>query len=367
MKSKSKEKQPKFKLQDDGGPITYNLGGWTQHPVAIGAEGEEWGRTAPSSGMARMFVIMLLIHVAIIAGIIVYDFMGEEELPPQAVTQVAREVSSTFGLPQTAPEIVSAQAQAAANTEQFDNYEMRSGDSIKSIALKFSTSEENITKMNMIDQGLHIGPGTMLRVPKQAVLSAIPVDPTTLKLLAASDEVPSAVVQPAEVPTSLSSAATPPMSLVAPSEVPPATVALIAATDTSAIALAAEEEVIPLPSSSTPRAVSLLLEIAPVASSPALKKESEVAVTAELKPLAESSPPLPKESAGTIQNVGSDAPPKAVAVSARAVRTHTLKSGETLSRIAFKYGVSVAAIQKTNRIKDPNMIRDGMKLAIPLK
>jgi spore germination protein YaaH len=51
---------------------------------------------------------------------------------------------------------------------------MRSGDSLKSIAAKFGTTEEEITRLNLIDKGLQIGPGTMLRVPKQAVPSAIP-------------------------------------------------------------------------------------------------------------------------------------------------------------------------------------------------
>ena len=60
--------------------------------------------------------------------------MGDEETPQQTVTQAARAMSTPSGLPQIAPAIVSAQAQAAANTQQFDNYEMRSGDSIKTIS-----------------------------------------------------------------------------------------------------------------------------------------------------------------------------------------------------------------------------------------
>ena len=43
-----------------------------------------------------------------------------------------------------------------------------------------------------------------------------------------------------------------------------------------------------------------------------------------------------------------------------------MKAGDQLARIAAKYGVTVAAIQKANGIKDPNLIKVGQKLIIPL-
>ena len=45
---------------------------------------------------------------------------------------------------------------------------------------------------------------------------------------------------------------------------------------------------------------------------------------------------------------------------------YVVRSGDQLSRIATKYGVTVAAIQEANSIKDPNLIRVGQKLIIPL-
>jgi len=350
--------------------------------------------------MARMFVVMLLIHVVLIGGIIIYDFMGEEETPQQTATQAARAMSTASGLPQTAPEIVSAQAQAAADTQQHDNYEMRSGDSIKSIAAKFGSTEEEITQLNMIDKGLQIGPGTMLRVPKQAVPSAIPVDPKTLKPLVAKDDVPKAIpvsdqppatkvpseaVKPADAPASLSAAAMTPMSLVAPNEEPAAASSLVAAANTSAIAPAPEASTAVLPAPTNPRAVSLLQENAPAVETnkPAVSKprdEPKQAAKAESKPLVRPNPVPPptqmlKKIADTppatkktepAKKTIADAPPKSVA-KATPARSHTLKSGETLYRLSSKYGVSVAAIQKANNIKNPNAMRDGMKLVIPAK
>jgi LysM repeat protein len=253
--------------------------------------------------MARMFVIMLLVHVALISGIILYDFMGDEEIPQQTVTQAARAMASTSGLPLPAPGLVVEQAQAAADTQEFDNYEMRSGDSLKSIAAKFSTNEEEINRLNLIDKGLQIGPGTMLRVPKQAVLSAIPVDPKTLKPTASAEEVPKAVpvqdqppvpnvpseaVKPADAPASLSAAALIPMSLVAPSEAPPAASSLAAAADTSATVPAPVENMAALPPPANPRVVSLLDSPPPTPT-----EEPKQVAQAEPKPLAQPNPVPP--------------------------------------------------------------------------
>ena len=43
-----------------------------------------------------------------------------------------------------------------------------------------------------------------------------------------------------------------------------------------------------------------------------------------------------------------------------------VKRGDLLSRIASTYGVTVAAIQEANNIENPNLIRVGQKLIIPL-
>lgn len=360
-----------------------------RHRVALVTEEGEWNQHEPNSGMARMFVVMLLVHVVLIGGIIIYDFMGEDETPQQTVTQAARAMTTSSGLPQTSPEIVTAQAQAAADTEQFDSYEMRSGDSLKSIAVKFGTTEEEITRLNMIDKGLQIGPGTMLRVPKQPVVSAIPVDRQTLKPqlpepdatkpLAVQDQPPtvtkepSEAVKPSEAPASLSAALTP-MSLLTPGETPPATSA-IASADIPATTAAPREEVAALPAPTRPGVASLLQSEAPERTAPketpkraepkALPKPAPVLPpTQMLKKIADTPPAPVKKSEPARKPV--ETPSKSVA-KATPVRMHTLQSGETLYRLSSKYGVSVTAIQKANNIKNPNAMREGMKLVIPAK
>ena len=44
---------------------------------------------------------------------------------------------------------------------------------------------------------------------------------------------------------------------------------------------------------------------------------------------------------------------------------HVVEQGQTLSAIAQAYGVSVSAIVKANKLRDPNNVRVGEKLLIP--
>jgi cell wall-associated NlpC family hydrolase len=47
-------------------------------------------------------------------------------------------------------------------------------------------------------------------------------------------------------------------------------------------------------------------------------------------------------------------------------KTHTVRSGETLSHIAHKYGVAQSAILRVNRLSDAHKLQLGQKLTIPL-
>lgn len=53
------------------------------------------------------------------------------------------------------------------------------------------------------------------------------------------------------------------------------------------------------------------------------------------------------------------------AAPARAGGQHTVRSGETLTTIAARYGISVQALMEKNQITDANSIREGQKLAVP--
>ncbi|MDB6073630.1 MAG: hypothetical protein JWO89_1270 [Verrucomicrobiaceae bacterium] len=65
-----------------------------RHRVAASITREQdWEQPEPNSGLARMFVIMLLIHVFVIGGIIIYDFVGGDSTTKS--TQASATVAST--------------------------------------------------------------------------------------------------------------------------------------------------------------------------------------------------------------------------------------------------------------------------------
>lgn len=54
-------------------------------------------------------------------------------------------------------------------------------------------------------------------------------------------------------------------------------------------------------------------------------------------------------------------------VPAAKLKSYTVKPNETLYGIASRHGVTVKALQDANKITRPELLRDGMKLVIPLK
>lgn len=47
------------------------------------------------------------------------------------------------------------------------------------------------------------------------------------------------------------------------------------------------------------------------------------------------------------------------------VCTHTVRSGESISRIAIRYGISRAALIKANQVVNPHALRSGQRLSVP--
>jgi hypothetical protein len=62
---------------------------------------------------------------------------------------------------------------------------------------------------------------------------------------------------------------------------------------------------------------------------------------------------------------GYTAPPPAGNYGAASGRSHTVASGENLSKIARRYGVTADALMRANNLTDPNFIRAGQTLTIP--
>ncbi len=66
-----------------------------------------------------------------------------------------------------------------------------------------------------------------------------------------------------------------------------------------------------------------------------------------------------------LKELGADVPKPEPAESSASGQVHVVESGDTLSKIAEEYGVTVRDLQEYNGISDPSLIRLGQKIRIP--
>jgi len=351
-----------------------------KHRVAMVNEEAEWNQHEPNTGMARMFFVMLLIHVVVIGGIIVYDWLNGEDAPATTLT-VTSESTSASTLPP--PSLSAADIAAQIPIEDCATYEWRSGDSIASVAKKLNVSEDVLIKMNMLDKGTQLEANSIIRYPKEPTVKAVGIN-----VARANGELP--VAAPVAPPASLA-VSEGPMSLTVPGE------------QTFSFQPTIVNELAPTPGASTAALVTPNVQESPptavtteATGEPAAKMETPKAVVQQAPPTSvvkkelpkvDEAPPAkvePKPAPKQIAKADNDVVPKAIPVkrytppavekavakkkseSAKS-KTYTVKPNETLYSIASRNGVSVKALQEANKITKPESLRDGMKLVIPGK
>lgn len=333
-----------------------------KHKVAMVTDEGVFNTHEPNSNMARMFVVMLLIHVVVIGGIIVYDFLNGEEAPASELATPASAPAPASALP--VPAVSPAMLEKERPIEEYATYEWRSGDSIPSVARKLAVSEEELIRLNMLDQGVQLDQNSILRYPKRPVVRAVGVgvaDATGPGVAPAAAVVPS---QPA--PAVSIAAAEVPISLAVPGERSFSFQPTIENELTPAPAIMPGQAVASTPPPAVSREPAMpavqrvelpVVQEQPPEAQPKVQ-EAEKAVP---KAIPVPRPPAPIVRAEPVQETP---PPARKEVAAR---SHTVRPGETLYRIASKYGVSVSALQAANKINRPELLRDGMKLTIPAK
>jgi LysM repeat protein len=139
----------------------------------------------------------------------------------------------------------------------------------------------------------------------------------------------------------------------------PPTAETVVATGTPAVIEAKQEELPPVIEETAPAPKVESPKVAAVAP-PKVESHDEDEVPKAL-PVKRYTPPVVNKPA--TKKIAETAPTKKE--SAKAARSHTVKSGETLYSIATRNGVSVKSLQAANKIVKPESLRDGLKLVIP--
>jgi LysM repeat protein len=76
-------------------------------------------------------------------------------------------------------------------------------------------------------------------------------------------------------------------------------------------------------------------------------------------------PNPPANQATTAATPAASATPAAAPATTGSAKTHEMQPGETLTKVASEYGVSITELEKANNITDPKKIRAGTVLNIP--
>ena len=282
-----------------------------RHRVAATVTQEQdWEQPEPNNGLARMFVIMLLIHVFVIGGIIIYDFVGGDSTPKatQASGSIsparASSTSTAASLPASVP--VASQPPLAAPRSAIDT------------------------------------------TPKQTPPPTPPVPKATPYVAAGSPAIHSPVVVAKATVTSPN----------LPSDNPP--VAKPAPAISTTTELPAPEK--PKPAVSKPKPV--------VADSPpaATFQPKPVATPSAARKALESDAKPPVVAKKKDKDSTADSPPskKAAKTSAsHAAIKHIVAKGDTFYGLAHRYKISEEAIMKANGIKNANSLVLGKTITIP--
>lgn len=338
------------KKKNKGTELLDNLlgGERRRHQVAMITEEGEWNQHESNSGMARVFVVMLLVHVVLIGSIIVYDFIGTEETQAAPAPVVSKtpttdphELAST-PVQSSLPPATRAAVATTSDIPASGEYEVKSGDSLPKIAAGQGVDLQDLIALNNLDQeNVELTPLTILKLPARKV---------------AEPAIVSAVTDFPALPTPAPTAQETPAPKVIPIEqTPPAPIpAVVSLTDTQPTI------------DSTPAPAAPAMASTPPAPAPAPVAEPAQPEPIQLvapKPVPTPSQMAEKKPEPKVESKPAPKPePKT-----NSTRSHTMAKGDTLYGLARKYGVSVSAIQKANNITKPESIRDGAKLIIPAK
>lgn len=312
-----------------------------RHRVAASITHEQdWEHPEPNSGLARMFVIMLAVHVLVIGGIIIYDFVGGDSSTPKTAQASSSATPSKSTPGATAARVESKPLPTIASTATNGP-----------VSAPASVSPP---------------PPTVPEAPKTPTLSVVDTKATAIpKAIPFTDDLPlpsgAADKESVKPAVTLAKANTfDPIAFKEDAEPAPIHTKVTEPTPEK-IKISTDKPksgsdgAKPSSSSDKPRKVEdKPASYKPVATPSAARK----ALSGDNKPPA-ATPARKKDKAE------SDPPKKTTKPSPRSGKSYTVAKGDTIYSLARKYKVSEEALMKANGIKKATSLSIGKTLSIP--
>ena len=356
------------------------------HRLAASATAQDdWDEEVPQVRMSRAFVVMLLLHLVAIGGLFAFHMWGEDkENPPApaASAAVAPAPGTTVPLaaaetplPGTeAPRAMPMPTEAAAPEEapaaaEPNTHRLLKGETRELLAARFGITSEQLTAAN---PQATWAPGTTIRIPA-------PASEPDRVVSAATDAAASAKLQ-----------RTAPMAATPVTTAPERNPSLQPIKDTSAEPVEPEPGALAVGerqpdtyvqenSAPAPKPVSkprTEAKAQPVRAEPAPRETAAATKPAATKSVATKSvakptakPAAKAPSAKPSSEVVVKTKPKTSPEPARSAgsRTHVVVKGDTVYNIARRYGFSAAEIMRLNSLADPDRLRVGDRLRVPVR
>lgn len=321
----------------------------------------DWPQSEPNQGLARMFVIMLLVHIVVIGGVIIYDFIGEPaESKPVTASNKAKPATTTSNAPSATAKVSSVAPPVIKETP---------------VAPPAPTPAPTVPVASAITtvpvDSLLPANAPTTTLDTAAVIAAVPTPAGTTPVRKAEPLYSAPVNQTAAIPqpepakmVSVPLAAAVTEKPAAPATVkvessPPAPAKVVTQTTTVKADPPARTKEKSEGTAPVQRAVSMGTQPKPVPTPSAARK----ALEGDNRRSTASTPVTTRKKATE------DAPPapKKPTAKSSAGKTHTVAKGDTVYSIARRYKVSEDAVMKMNGIKNAGNLRIGKALVIPGK
>lgn len=350
-----------------------------RHYVATVDTDTEWDQSAPKPGRTsnRIFMFLLLFHVFLIASVVLFNLVADRPKPVFVDNSIASKNAAKPGTPAPAPTAGKSTPAApvipAMKGVETVEHRVLQGESMKSIADKYGSTQGEIAKLNQLEAAAPVRVGSVLQVPKPKEKTPPAIGPPTVQPTRVEEKIVAVQATTSPDTAKMFAAAEPepspkkaelapmPGDVPAPKEEaiqskPPQDKPKASAADSPPAEKAKPMEAKGPAKAEAPKPTETKAQVRPEAPKPKPTETKAQVRSDTAKPATATTKPAVSKSAEPAKPA-----PKATGT------THTVKPKETLYSISRKHGVNVNDLMKLNNISDPSKLREGVVLKVPAK